>query len=389
MRDKLKLAFLIVVVILIGVFLGYLAKEEGKKPIPTPPSKVSVPTLSVVYLPSDHHSALFVMAEYPEKFKEKGIYLKKVVDKEKYELYSDNKKIANIKTILAKKGGAEAMTLMAQERSDINLNGVPPTIFFIDKGTRAKIIAPLQNEGSAVVVAKDNPANNWGEFVSWIKNHEGKEKIGFPLVTSIQKVMLESALKASGITYSENPGEDTDVTIIDMKGQGTMLASLEKKEIDAVIAWQPTPAIMIEKGTGKIISFSQDLPPEEVWKSHPCCVLVASEKALKEKREIVKNFLKLTLLSTKLIDEEPDLAVKASSKWLGVEEKIEKSSIPTIKFSNEPTEKWYNGVYTFVREMDKLGKLEGRLKGKETQKEIKNVLFDFSLYQGAKKELGL
>ncbi|MEA2098216.1 MAG: ABC transporter substrate-binding protein [Patescibacteria group bacterium] len=348
-----------------------------------------VPTVTIAYLPSDHHSALFIAAENPELFKEKGVYLKSIVDKERYEFYADGKKTANLKIVLAKKGGAEAMTLMEQGHSDINLNGAPPTIFFIDKGTKAKIVSPLQAEGSAIVIEKDNPSENWTEFISWIKSNEGQEKIGFPLTTSIQKVMLESALKASGVSYSENPAKKTDVLIIDMKGQGTMLTSLEKGDINAVIAWQPTPAIIIDREVGKIIAYSKDLPPEGVWKNHVCCVMVASDEMIKEKREILKDFLKLMMISTNIINESPDLAVKASSKWLGVEEEVEKIAIPNIKFSMEIDEEWFSGNYTFVKEMDNLGKLDGKLKGLEDSEEIKNVLFDFSVYEEAKKEIGI
>jgi len=382
--QKLAIATLAIAA-LIASYLVYQSK------IAFSPEKDSekAPTITVTYLPSDHHAALFVAAENQELFKEKGIYLKSIVDKERYELYTGNEKIANLRIVLAKKGGAEAMTLMEQGHSDINLNGAPPTIFFIDKGTKAKIVSPLQEEGSAIVVRKDNPSENWSEFISWIKSDEGQEKIGFPLITSIQKVMLESALKASGISYSENPGEKTDVLIIDMKGQGTMLTSLERGDLDAVIAWQPTPAIIAGKGIGKIIAYSQDLPPEGMWQNHVCCVIAASDKMIKEKREILKNFLKLMMISTNAINKNPNLAIRASAKWLGVDEEVEKMAIPNIKFSMETNEEWFNGNYTFVKEMDNLGKLEGKLKGIENSEEIKNILFDFSVYEKAKKELGI
>jgi len=196
-------------------------------------------------------------------------------------------------------------------------------------------------------------------------------------------------LKASGISYSENPGEKTDVLIIDMKGQGTMLTSLERGDLDAVIAWQPTPAIIAGKGIGKIIAYSQDLPPEGMWQNHVCCVIAASDKMIKEKREILKNFLKLMMISTNAINKNPNLAIRASAKWLGVDEEVEKMAIPNIKFSMETNEEWFNGNYTFVKEMDNLGKLEGKLKGIENSEEIKNILFDFSVYEKAKKELGI
>ena len=172
---------------------------------PYPPEEA--PTLRVAHLPSDHHAALSVAATYPELFKEKyGIYLEEVEPKEKYILYNEGKKVAEVELILIQEGGAKIMTLMAQKQIDIGLNGVPPAVFSIDKGTKGKIVCALNCEGSAVVIRKNIPANNWDEFVSWIKEQHKKGKvvkIGYPLPVAIQYVMIKSALEAEGITYSE------------------------------------------------------------------------------------------------------------------------------------------------------------------------------------------
>lgn len=367
------------VVIITAVFfgIGCIAPPE------------EVPTLTVAYLPSDHHAALFVAGDYWEDFKDAGVYIKPIIEKERYEFYADDKKIADFKIVLAKQGGAQAMTMLAQGHSDINLNGAPPTILFIDQGVEAKIVSPLQSEGSAVVVGKDNPANNWQEFVDWIKTNEGREDIGFPLAASIQKVMLEYALKASNITYTEDRMVDADVLIWDMKGQGAMPGSLDRGDIDAFIAWQPTPAIVVEEqGIGKIIVYSQDLPPEGVWKGHLCCVVVASDKTIKENEEVLVKFLELIMLANDKVNENPELGAEASANWLGVSKDVESKAIPTIKFTTEITDTWLEGSYKFVDAMNELGKLEGKLKDVVDREQIDSVLFDFGPYNKAMEERG-
>jgi len=183
--------------------------EEIENNITTEPPYPSseAPTLKVAHLPSDHHAALSVAATYPELFKKKyGIYLEEVEPKKRYVLYSQGKKVADIEMILVQEGGAKIMTLMAQKQIDIGFNGVPPAVFAIDKGTEGKIVCALNCEGSAVVVRKDIPVNNWDEFVDWIKEQHKKGKvvkIGYPLPVAIQYVMIKSALDAEGITYSE------------------------------------------------------------------------------------------------------------------------------------------------------------------------------------------
>ncbi|MBW9221108.1 ABC transporter substrate-binding protein [Methanothermococcus sp. SCGC AD-155-M21] len=166
-----------------------------------------IPTLKIAYLPTDHHATLFVAATNPELFKNKyGLYLKEIEPKKKYELYEQGRKIADIELVLVSEGGAKIMTLMAQNQIDVGFNGVPPAVFSIDKGTKGKIVCALNNEGSAVVVRKDIPVNNWDEFITWIKEQqkEGKVvKIGHPLPVSIQYVMIKSALGSENITYAE------------------------------------------------------------------------------------------------------------------------------------------------------------------------------------------
>jgi len=100
-------------------------------------TKTEIPTLKVAYLPTDHHAALFVAAKEGELFKNKyGIYMKEIEPKKKYGLYENGKKVADVELVQVVEGGAKIMTLMAQNQIDIGLNGVPPAVFAIDKGTK-------------------------------------------------------------------------------------------------------------------------------------------------------------------------------------------------------------------------------------------------------------
>ncbi len=343
--------------------------------------------ISVGYLPTDHHAALFVACYHPEIFKKYGIYLKEVEPKKKYELYKNDKKIADIELYLIKTGGADIMNLLAQGKLDIGLNGVPPAVFYIDKGCNGKIIMCLQGEGSAVVVRKDIPANNWQEFVNWIKEQykEGKQvKIGHPLPTSIQYVMIKDALKASGISYTENPNEKAMVLLVNCKGQGSMPQMLSQKQLDAVIAWEPMPEILKSKGVGKAIVYSQDLPKSNggTWKNHPCCCVVASEKSLKEKRDAIITFAKLLRYATEEINKNRDLAAEASTKWLGVDENVEKESVKYIKYDWR-IETFLPGILEFVKAMNNQGLMKNMLKDVSDEK-AKEVIFDFNAYNEIK-----
>ncbi|CAB3288573.1 ABC-type nitrate/sulfonate/bicarbonate transport system, periplasmic components [Methanocaldococcus lauensis] len=346
-----------------------------------------VPTLTVAYLPTDHHAALFVACYYPDIFKKSyGIYLKEVKPKEEYELYKDDKKIANVKLVIVKTGGASIMNLMSQGQVDVALLGYPPAIFYIDSGTKAKVIMNLHTEGSAVVVRNDIPVNNWKEFVNWIKEQHEKGyqvKIGHPLPTSIQYVMIKDALKAEGITYTENPNNKSAMVYLDnCKGQGNMPQMLSQKQIDAVIAWEPMPEIIQSRGIGKVIIYSGDLPSATggTWANHPCCCVVASENALTNKKEAVITFAKLLKDATDEINKNKELAVKASAKWLGTNITVEESSVKHIKYDYR-LEPVIPKVIKFVNAMELQELINGRLKN-VSDKEAENIIFDLKTYKG-------
>ncbi|MBA2861227.1 ABC transporter substrate-binding protein [Methanococcus maripaludis] len=354
-------------------------------------SDAEVADLKVAYLTSDHDAPLFVAAEYPELFQEEyGVYLKEVEDKNTYELYENDKLVANVEFIKVIEGGAKIMTLMAQGQVDVGLNGVPPAVFSIDQGSNAKIVSPAQSEGSAIVIRSDIPAENWEEFVEYVKKQAEsgvQVKIGHPLPTSIQYVMIKSALDTEGITYTENPNEkDAMVQLINCKGQGTMPQLLSSNELDAVIAWEPTPEQLAVSGIGKSVLYSGDIPPEGMWENHPCCVFVASNNAIENKRDGLKTFLKLMALSNNEITANQELAINASAEWLGTDLEVEELSIPNIGFTNEIGSLESIGP-EFVKVMDEQGAMTGQLAGLENAEEINAILYDFTIYNEIMEEI--
>jgi len=166
-----------------------------------------VPKISFGYLPSDHDAALFVAAYAWEYFRDNySIYLysDNPGSGKDYELMVNGELVANVEVIEFAAGSA-VMTAASQGNLDYAIIGAPPAILFIDQGSPAKIISPVQTEGSGVVVANDISATDWNEFIDYIKESysEGKTlKIGVPMIGSIQDVMIKYALKESGIDFT-------------------------------------------------------------------------------------------------------------------------------------------------------------------------------------------
>ena len=345
------------------------------------------PVLKVGYAGHDHQSALYVACYQAEKTKKDcGVYLKEVNPKKHYEMYKGKKKIADVE-IFKSGGGSKIPTMMSQGHFEVGFGGVAPVAFFVDKGSPLKIIAPLHTKGDMLVVAPDSPVDSWEAFVKWVKEKKEPVKVGFKKPVAVAKLIFESALKSAGLSYSGDASKkDIEVLMVNMKGQQNLNPGLKNKIIDAYVANNPSCAIAENKGMGKIVADLNDLPPG-IWKDHPCCCIAANNKAMKEKKDLIKDFLKLIILATNYMNEQQEeIAVKDASKWLGTSIEVEKASIPTSGYTTLPSDDWKKKMYVWIDAMNGMGKLNGGLKGKKG-KAVDPLLFDFSLLEVAAKEL--
>ena len=121
------------------------------------------PVLRVSYGITTHQEAFMVAMALGEKFKDKGIYLKPVVEKEKFDLMMNGKKVARLNVIVTK-SGSEAASLFAQNHLDLTTNSFPAMLSAIDRGTKIKVLSPLQSDAIAMVARKDVGAKGWDGF---------------------------------------------------------------------------------------------------------------------------------------------------------------------------------------------------------------------------------
>jgi NitT/TauT family transport system substrate-binding protein len=162
---------------------------------------------------------------------------------------------------------------------------------------------------------------------------------------------------------------------------------LSTGEIDGYIAWQPIVAIAPVSGIGKVVSYSQDLPPEGMWNDHPCCVIVARDDFISEHADVVNAISALGILGNQYVNEHQNESAGIVADWLvgkgnftygnvsvsSVD--VLDQAIPTVKFTSDPSEQWQDGVKLFVDAQSDLGYLTGSLKN-ATSDEQTNLLFD-------------
>jgi NitT/TauT family transport system substrate-binding protein len=125
---------------------------------------------------------------------------------------------------------------------------------------------------------------------------------------------------------------------------------------------EPFGSIAVHKKVGKIVSLLADLPPDGKWKSHPCCCVCATEKAIAANREEMKTLLELLHATTGFILEDRERAAKLTSKWTKQPEAVESRSVPNIAYMRKADETYRVGLETWFGMMMDLGQFKGRLK---------------------------
>ncbi len=185
------------------------------------------------------------------------------------------------------------------------------------------------------------------------------------------------------------------VTLVLAKGTGPMPTLLGTGQIDGYIAWQPFVEVAPLAGIGKVVVYSQDLPPAGRWVNHPCCVFTARDDVLAGNPDLVNALAAVTILSTDYVNAHPDESAEIVADWLAGKGnftygnisvssvKVLQQAIPTVRFTNEPTEKWMDGNLEFVYALRELGAITGSLTN-TTDDQTRALLFSTAPYYKAR-----
>ncbi|MGD0951335.1 MAG: ABC transporter substrate-binding protein [Methanotrichaceae archaeon] len=117
------------------------------------------------------------------------------------DLVVEGEKVAEVELVTAPTGQT-LMTLMNQGCLDMAYCGVTAAIGSILLGGKEKIILPVQNEGSGLVLQADSNVRNWEDFVALARDRSAKGrplKLGDPDLGTITDVILQAAFNESGI----------------------------------------------------------------------------------------------------------------------------------------------------------------------------------------------
>lgn len=343
-------------------------------------SKNEIPTIKVGYVFTNHQTPLMVAAEKGEEFKESGVYLKEIADRQKYTLMKADKAIADVELVVSK-SGSETMTMMGQGHLDMGLASSAACIAAIDKGTKIKILNPVHTEGIGLVVGKESSINNWDDFKKSAKEGDSPIKVGYHSPTSAPVILFEAALSDSGLTGTYNPDDmDADILFVDLKGTSNLIPALTSKQVDAWVGPSPYPELSVTENVGKIVLDMKHLPPEGKWYDFPCCVASATEALMEKNPEVVEAFSKLLTVAADYSESHKDEAAKITAEFTGVSE--EAAKMATIKYTTDPSETWIENVGLIFEALKKANKLSDDFVEKDYES-IKEKIYDFSFVNKA------
>jgi NitT/TauT family transport system substrate-binding protein len=135
-----------------------------------------------------------------------------------------------------------------------------------------KVLAWDHTNGSAITVRANSGINNFSDF--------GGKQIAVPYWYSMHNMILQMGLRTVGLTPVIRPQSQklkpNEVNLFILPPP-EMPSALLGRKIDGFIVAEPFNALSEIKLKAKIFRFVGD-----IWKNHPCCVVVANDKLIKE-----------------------------------------------------------------------------------------------------------
>lgn len=150
-----------------------------------------------------------------------------------------------------------------------------------------KVLAWDHTNGSAVTVRGDSDIRGFADL--------GKKTIAVPSWYSTHNLILQLGIRAKGlkpVIKPANAGLKSDEVNLLILQPSEMPPALLGKKVDGFIVAEPFNALAELKFKARIMRFTGD-----IWKNHPCCVLVSHERVVKENPVIVQKAVNAVVMA--------------------------------------------------------------------------------------------
>jgi NitT/TauT family transport system substrate-binding protein len=179
-----------------------------------------------------------------------------------------------------------------------------------------KVLAWDHINGSAMTVSADSPIAGFADL--------GGKQVAVPFWYSMHNVILQMALRRVGlqpvIQDQSKPLSPSQVNLFILPPPD-MPAALLGKKIDGYIVAEPFNAIGEIKIGARIMRFTGD-----IWKNHPCCVVVMNEAVLRSRpvftQKVVNAIVRAQLWISNNLAETANILGREGMKYLPVSKKV-------------------------------------------------------------------
>ncbi|WP_127491013.1 ABC transporter substrate-binding protein [Paenibacillus glycanilyticus] len=267
--------------------------------------------------------------------------------------------------------GSDFSTAIATNQIDLGYVGPGPAINQYLKSKNFRIISGSNNGGAVLIAGKD-------AGIKSVKDLTGKT-VSIPTKGSTNEISLRLLLQQEGLKVAT---DKSGVQIITRAPADTLVA-MRQKEVDATLIPEPWGTQMVEEGTGVVLVDWDKIPPNDG--DYPLTILMASDKFLKEHRDLAKGAIKANKQGIDFINEHPDEAYTLISDELkelsgkGMDAKLIKAALDHLHLTE-------NVDLNVIKTMAKVSFDAGYLKGIKDESQVDlSQFYDPSLLDEGKQ----
>lgn len=170
-----------------------------------------------------------------------------------------------------------------------------------------RLVLQMHKAGSTVVTNKS-------AHIEKIEDFKGKAVL-IPHYLSVHHMLFDKLLRDSGLEIGA--GKDVVFDVVAPSDIPEIIEWDEKGTVGGFIVAEPFGTQVVKAGDGEEFRISQD-----IWKNHPCCVLVVREDVIGANPDGVQELANSLVKSGELITSNPKAAAKVGAQFLNQQEAI-------------------------------------------------------------------
>lgn len=243
--------------------------------------------------------------------------------------------------------GPDIVDAFGRGELDIAYIGLPPAVIGIDRGIKLKCIAGGHVEGTVLAGRKGLGSYPDMEDLADILGQLRGGRVGVPGKGSIHDVIIADCLERYGLA-----GE---VEVLNYPWADLLVDAAARGDVSAV-AGTPALAAAVERYAGGKILY----PPSKLWPNNPSYGIVVDAGSLRAGSghiELIEGFLALHEEASLFLKDNPALAARKISSYVGVaeEEFVLRALEISPRYCAQLSEEYISSTMGFVDALKRLG----------------------------------